>query len=193
MHSFPTAIDTAITDSRRYKPGDRVRILDGSKAPAYCGGWLPQMQGTVGKVYTVKHHTVDRHGLFVNESDWAFDGRYVELAEVMTGESSQQGQAGGLKFDAGKDKWELLLSVKGMLKAVQGVVRVLMFGEQKYAAHSWRQVEDNERRYLDGLMRHYVAIMEHGLTAVDEESKLLHIDHLNCNGLFLAELARSKQ
>ena len=103
-----------------------------------------------------------------------------------------KGQAGGLKFDAGKDKWELLLSVKGMLKAVRGVVRVLMFGEKKYAAHSWRQVEDNERRYLDGLMRHYAAIMEHGLEAVDEESGLLHIDHLNCNGLFLAELARSK-
>lgn len=102
------------------------------------------------------------------------------------------GQAGGLKFDAGKDKWELLLSVKGMLKAVRGVVRVLMFGEQKYAAHSWRGVEDNERRYLDGLMRHYAAIMEHGLKAVDEESGLLHIDHLNCNGLFLAELARGK-
>lgn len=105
---------------------------------------------------------------------------------------TEVGQAGGLKFDAGKDKWELLLSVKGMLQAVRGVVRVLMFGEKKYAAHSWRQVEDNERRYLDGLMRHYVAIMEHGLAAVDEESGLLHIDHLNCNGLFLAELARSK-
>lgn len=102
-----------------------------------------------------------------------------------------KGQAGGLKFDAGKDKWELLMSAKGMLKAVRGVVRVLMFGEKKYAAHSWRQVEDSERRYLDGLMRHYVAIMEQGLKAVDGESGLLHIDHLNCNGLFLAEFARS--
>jgi hypothetical protein len=115
--------------------------------------------------------------------------------------SAGSGQAGGLKFDAGKDKWELLMSVKGMLKAVRGVVRVLMFGERKYAAHSWRQVEDNERRYLDGLMRHYAAIMEHGLTATDGdpanlkegESGLLHIDHLNCNGLFLAELAREQK
>lgn len=102
------------------------------------------------------------------------------------------GQAGGLKFDAGKDQWGLLLSGKGMLAAVRGVVHVLMFGAKKYAAHSWRDVEDNERRYLDGLMRHYSAIMEHGLKALDEESGMLHIDHLNCNGLFLGELARKE-
>lgn len=104
----------------------------------------------------------------------------------------KQGQAGGLKFDAGKDEWHLLLSGKGMIKALRGVVGILMFGAKKYAAHSWREVSDNERRYLDGLMRHYAAIMEHGLQAKDEESGLLHIDHLNCNGLFLAEIARTK-
>ena len=101
-----------------------------------------------------------------------------------------KGQAGGLKYDAGKDQWSLLLSAKGMLAALTGVVRVLMFGAKKYEAHSWRGVEDNERRYMDGLMRHYAAILEHGLDSVDPESGLMHIDHLNCNGLFLAELAR---
>lgn len=101
-----------------------------------------------------------------------------------------KGQAGGLKFDAGKDEWHLLLNKNGMIAALRGVVKVLMFGAKKYAAHSWRKVDDNERRYLDGLMRHYAAIMEHGLKAVDEESGLLHIDHLNCNSLFLGELAR---
>ena len=33
----------------------------------------------------------------------------------------QKGQAGGLKFDAGKDEWNLLLSGKGMIKALRGV------------------------------------------------------------------------
>lgn len=103
---------------------------------------------------------------------------------------TQQGQAGGLKFDAGKDQWGLLLSGRGMIRALRGVVNILMFGAKKYAAHSWREVEDNERRYLDGLMRHYAAIMEEGLQAVDAESGMLHIDHLNCNGLFLGEIAR---
>ena len=104
--------------------------------------------------------------------------------------NNKQGQAGGLKFDAGKDEWNLLLSGKGMLQSIRGVVHILMFGAKKYQAHSWRQVEDNERRYLDGLMRHYSEIMEHGLQARDAESGELHIDHLNCNGLFLGELAR---
>jgi len=103
-----------------------------------------------------------------------------------------QGQAGGFKFDQGKDEWHLLLSGKGMIRALRGVVGILMFGAKKYAAHSWREVEDNERRYLDGLFRHYSAIMEEGLQAVDEESGKLHIDHLNCNGLFLGEIARCK-
>lgn len=103
------------------------------------------------------------------------------------------GQAGGLKFDAGKLVWDLLLNVKGCIAALEGVVRVLMFGAKKYKAHSWREVEDAERRYLDGLMRHYTEIKKHGLDAVDSESGELHIHHLNCNGLFLAELAISKQ
>lgn len=101
-----------------------------------------------------------------------------------------QGQAGGLKFDGGKTQWSLLLSGKGMLNALRGVVGILMFGAKKYKAYSWREVEDNERRYLDALFRHYSEIMEHGLDSRDEESGKLHIDHLNCNGLFLGELAR---
>ena len=102
----------------------------------------------------------------------------------------KQGQAGGLKFDQGKDEWHLLLSGKGMIRALRGVVGILMFGAKKYAAHSWREVEDNERRYLDGLFRHYAAIMEEGLQAVDAESGKLHIDHLTTNGAFLQYFAR---
>lgn len=134
--------------------------------------------------------------LIVDASLPAYIGAATEdetRKRVFLPEHAQKGQAGGLKFDAGKDQWGLLLSGKGMLNAVRGVVRVLMFGAKKYAAHSWREVEDNERRYLDGLMRHYSEIMEHGLDARDSESGLLHIDHLNCNGLFLGELARKKK
>ena len=119
-------------------------------------------------------------------------GHSSDSFEVVAKAAPKKGQAGGLKFDAGKDEWNLLLSGKGMIKALRGVVGILMFGAKKYAAHSWREVEHNERRYLDGLMRHYAAIMEHGLQARDEESGLLHIDHLNCNGLFLGEIARAQ-
>jgi hypothetical protein len=116
-----------------------------------------------------------------------FSGAWLEPLPEETA-----GQAGGLKFDAGKLQWNLLLKGAGMIGALEGVVKVLMFGAKKYAAHSWREVEDGERRYLDGLMRHYAAIMRDGIEARDEESGELHIDHLNCNGLFLGELARCK-
>jgi hypothetical protein len=95
-----------------------------------------------------------------------------------------------LKFDGGKPKWSLLLSAKGMLAALGGVVNVLTFGAKKYKEHSWRTVADNERRYMDALIRHLIEIQTHGLDARDKESGELHIDHVNCNGLFLAELAR---
>lgn len=111
----------------------------------------------------------------------------------MTTGQANIGQAGGLKFDGGKRRWSLLMSPQGMLASVRGVVDVLEFGAKKYAAHSWRQVEDNERRYLDGLQRHLDEILEHGITARDSETGKLHLDHLNCNGLFLAELARAKE
>jgi hypothetical protein len=124
------------------------------------------------------------------ESGWTGNARDFEPYRVPAVAPAPVGQAGGLKYDGGKAQWSLLLSPKGMLAGVKGVLDVLTFGAKKYAAHSWREVEDNERRYSDALVRHFVAIQEQGITAVDEESGLLHIDHLNCNGLFLAELAR---
>jgi hypothetical protein len=123
-----------------------------------------------------------------NHVNWSGRGEFFDDPNVVVTEPV--GQAGGLKFDGGKAQWSLLMSTKGMLAAIKGVLAVLTFGAKKYAAHSWREVEDNERRYSDALVRHFVAIQEQGSTAVDEESGLLHIDHLNCNGLFLAELAR---
>lgn len=95
-----------------------------------------------------------------------------------------------LKFDGGKPKWSLLVSAQGMLAALTGVLNVLTFGAKKYKEHSWRKVADSERRYMDALIRHLIEIQTHGLDARDKESGELHIDHVNCNGLFLGELAR---
>ena len=156
----------------QFKSGDKVVVRRG------------HAQLTMGAIYEVQQHRHDGYVELVSV-DGAWNDARFELADP-----APVGQAGGLKFDGGKAQWSLLLSTKGMLAAVKGVLSVLTFGANKYAAHSWREVEDNERRYSDALFRHLVAIQEHGLKAVDEESGLLHIDHLNCNGLFLAELAR---
>ena len=150
------------------------------------GAWY-RLKGLGSQQEVVVHYTNVKDGFEATDDE---DKHPAPAFQIRVHDLQKKGQAGGLKFDAGKDQWSLLLSAKGMLAAVQGVVRVLMFGAKKYAAHSWREVEDNERRYLDGLMRHYAAIMKDGITARDEESGLLHIDHLNCNGLFLGEIAR---
>lgn len=94
----------------------------------------------------------------------------------------------GLKFDGGKPRPTLLFGGGGCAKAIAGVIDVLTFGAKKYAAHSWRQVENNKERYRDAMYRHLAAI-ESGETH-DPESGLPHWDHVATNVLFLSELEK---
>lgn len=97
------------------------------------------------------------------------------------GKQSERGA--GLKFDGGKGRWSLMM--QGCANALAGVVEVLGFGAKKYAAHSWKQVENGEERYRDALYRHLHAL-ERG-EEIDPESGLPHWDHVCCNALFLSE------
>ncbi|WP_050483252.1 dATP/dGTP diphosphohydrolase domain-containing protein [Bordetella bronchiseptica] len=94
----------------------------------------------------------------------------------------------GAKYDAGKPRWSLLRF--GMMRALAGIVDVLTFGAQKYDDHSWRHVPNGIERYWSAMERHMNEVALHGPHARDGESGLLHIDHINTNGLFLAELLR---
>lgn len=100
-----------------------------------------------------------------------------ERSEVTTGVPD-------LKFDAGKPRWTLLML--GLPKALAGVVAVLTFGAKKYAAHSWRNVQNGQERYHDALYRHLDAIAQGEQT--DPESGLSHWSHVATNALFLHEL-----
>lgn len=91
-----------------------------------------------------------------------------------------------MKFDAGKPRWSLLMG--GVSKALSGVAQVLTFGAQKYSAHSWKTVPNNQERYRDALYRHLNALEGGELT--DPESGLPHWDHICCNALFLSELSK---
>ena len=89
-----------------------------------------------------------------------------------------------MKFDGDKVRQELLM--QGCPNAIEGVSKVLTFGAAKYAAHSWKQLENNVERYTGALYRHMNAI-DRG-EEVDPESGLPHIYHVACNAMFLAEL-----
>lgn len=89
-----------------------------------------------------------------------------------------------LKFDSGKPRWSLL--THGLAKSLAGIVAVLTFGAKKYAAHSWRNVQNGQERYKDALYRHLHAIESGELT--DPESGCSHWSHVATNALFLHEL-----
>jgi hypothetical protein len=107
--------------------------------------------------------------------------------------------ATGMKFDGGKPRFSLLRF--GCARALLGIAKVLTFGARKYAAHSWRDVDEGIDRYWSSYERHMNRIAIYGLDSrdlnengeVDENhSGELDIDHANTNGLFLAELIRKQ-
>ena len=109
----------------------------------------------------------------------------IEALSGMQTLGTLKGRAAGLKFDTDKPRMELL--IQGMPRALEEVGRVLTFGAQKYAAHSWKHVEDNQNRYWAAKVRHELARAKG--EERDPETGLLHLAHEACNTLFLLELA----
>jgi hypothetical protein len=98
-----------------------------------------------------------------------------------------------MKKDAGKDRWDLL-----PLDCIEGMVKVLTFGANKYADNGWKKLMADDpgavARVTASLRRHQLAIEKHGLTALDlnkkgkidkDHSGLPHISHVMCNVMFL--------
>ena len=92
--------------------------------------------------------------------------------------------AGGMKFDGGKPRMDLLLD--GCPNALLRIGEVLTFGAEKYAAHGWQTVPEAPSRYKAALLRHLTA---HAMGEVnDRESGLPHLSHAACCLLFMLEL-----
>lgn len=86
-----------------------------------------------------------------------------------------------MKYDKGKADWTLT-----PWKSVEAVVRVMMFGEEKYERNSWQTVPNGKRRYLAAAFRH---LTQHCLgEEIDEESGFSHLAHAATNILFLIHL-----
>jgi hypothetical protein len=83
----------------------------------------------------------------------------------------------GVKFDDGKDSWHLL-----PYDAVRGIVKVLGFGAQKYAARNWEAGMDWSRCF-SALQRHLTAWWERD--PGDRDTGWSHLWHAGCCILFL--------
>jgi hypothetical protein len=84
----------------------------------------------------------------------------------------------GEKHDAGKEKYSLLPS-----RGIRAVVRVLMFGADKYGIDNWQLVADHRRRYYDAAVRHMTAWWDGEI--LDPESGCHHLAHAASCLLFL--------
>lgn len=84
----------------------------------------------------------------------------------------------GERFNEGKLRWSLI-----SWKALEPMVRVLMFGEEKYSSHNWK----GGLKYTEvceSLQRHMNAFLEGEDN--DPESKISHVGHMMCNVMFLS-------
>ena len=82
----------------------------------------------------------------------------------------------GLKWDQGKDRWDLL-----PLGLVLLIVKCDTFGANKYAPNNWAKVENGYQRYKAAMLRHLVAF-EKG-EVIDPESGLPHLAHMAWNAI----------
>ena len=83
-----------------------------------------------------------------------------------------------MKYDKDKIRLDLVDPI-----FIENVGRVLTFGAKKYAAYSWRTVDDAPNRYYAAAMRHLLAYKRG--EQFDEESGLSHLSHATTNLMFL--------
>jgi hypothetical protein len=81
------------------------------------------------------------------------------------------------RFNEGKLQWTLEDP-----KSMAPMIRVLMYGAEKYDRDNWKKACPKKLDLLDSLERHSKALIAG--EAVDPESGLPHIGHLMCNAMF---------
>lgn len=90
----------------------------------------------------------------------------------------------GRKFDGGKLDYTLV-----PFQAMDEIVKVLMFGAQKYDRDNWRYVDNAMQRYAAAAFRHLTAHVKG--ERVDPETGISHLAHVGCCVLFMLALEKS--
>jgi len=78
-----------------------------------------------------------------------------------------------VKHNEGKPQWSMLLN--NFRDELEGVVRILEHGAEKYTRDNWKQELPEPNFYRDALFRHLLAD-----TALDTDSGLSHHHHALC-------------
>lgn len=81
-----------------------------------------------------------------------------------------------LRYNESKPRWGLV-----DYKSLVPMIQVLEYGCKKYSPDNWKQGLDL-REILESMQRHLAALMDG--EEVDSESKISHMGHILCNGMF---------
>lgn len=90
-----------------------------------------------------------------------------------------------LRYNDGKSKWSLV-----DLNSLEPMVKVLMYGAEKYSPNNWRKGLKVTEIY-ESMFRHLIQLM--GGEDIDSESGLPHIGHIQCNAMFMAYMLENRE
>lgn len=91
----------------------------------------------------------------------------------------------GDRFNDGKLRWSLL-----HMPSLEGAVRVLEFGANKYDDYNWTKGL-SVRESSESLLRHMYSFL-YKSEDNDEESGMSHIDHIIVNAMFIKYMMNNR-
>lgn len=101
------------------------------------------------------------------------------------GESIKKTKTLGTKYDQEKINYDLIPPL-----ALEGIAQVFTYGCKKYGIDNWKHVTPKSR-YMSAAFRHLQEVRKNKM--IDEESKLLHIDHAITSLMMYRELSINKK